>query len=402
MGRIAIVGSGQSGLQLGVALLRDGDHDITLYSPVTAEQIASGRLPSSAAVFGAARELERAAGLSLWDNEDPLIDGLRLRIGDGAGGTAVGWDTPLRAAAQAVDQRVKYPAWLAVFEQLGGRLVIEQVTPESLDRIAAHHDLTVVASGKGGLSKIFPVRAQSPVARTLGLCAVHGLRVSSPDRVRFSILPTVGEVIAIPAVTADGPAWFMLLESVPGGPMDRWAESATPRAHLALTEELLTEFFPWEAEGFRGAELVDEHAWLAHPSGLQPTERAPVTTLPCGKPVLGLADVVVLNDPIAGQGANNAAHHAAVTHRAIRGHDGPFDEAWMHRCFAEFWSHAQWSTKFSHALLAPPPAHVQKLLGLAAMRPAIAERFANGFVNPPDLQEWFFTEAAAERYLATV
>lgn len=402
MSRIAIVGSGQSGLQLGISLLRDNNHEVTLYTPNTAEEIAAGRLPSSAAVFGAALAHERAAGLSLWDKEDPLIDGLRLRIGDGAGGTAVGWDAPLRAPAQAVDQRLKYPAWLRLFAELGGRVAHRRVTPESLDQLAAQHDLTVVASGKGGLSEVFPVRRQHPAARTLGLCLVHGLRITSPDRVRFNILPTVGEAIAIPAVTADGPAYFMLLEAVPGGPLDRWPESVSAQAHLSLTRDLLAAFFPWESEAFRTAELVDEHAWLTHPTGIRPTIREPVATLPSGRIALGLADVVVLNDPIAGQGANNAAHHAAITHRAIRDHDGPFDAPWMHRVFAEFWAHAEWSTLFSQALLAPPPAHVQQLLGMAAMRPEIAERFGQGFVDPPDLRHWFFTESAATQYLATV
>ncbi|MBP2472868.1 2-polyprenyl-6-methoxyphenol hydroxylase-like FAD-dependent oxidoreductase [Crossiella equi] len=399
--RIAIVGSGQSGLQLGVALRRDG-HDVTLYSPQTPEQIGTGKLTSSAVSFGPALEAEHAAGLSLWHNEDPTVNGLRLRLGDGRGGVAVGFQAPLGALAQAVDQRVKFPAWLAEFTRLGGDLRVETVTEADLDRIAARHDLTVVASGKGGLSTVFPVRATTPAARTLGLCAVHGARVSSPDRVTFSIQPGIGELIAIPALTADGPAWFLLLESVPGGPADIWHAATDPTTHLHLTQELIRTHFPWEASRFATLELVDQNSWLSAPAGLSPTVREPVCVLPSGRAVLGLADAVVLNDPIAGQGANNAAHHAALLRSAIAAHDGAFDPAWMAGTFARFWARAEWSTKFSHALLAAPPAHVQRLLGLAGMHAPTAARFVRGFVNPVDLGEWFFTEDAAERYLATV
>ncbi len=40
--------------------------------------------------------------------------------------------------------------------------------------------------------------------------------------------------------------------------------------------------------------------------------REPFAKMPCGKPVLGMADTIVLNDPIAGQGSNNAGKCAEI------------------------------------------------------------------------------------------
>jgi hypothetical protein len=53
-------------------------------------------------------------------------------------------------------------------------------------------------------------------------------------------------------------------------------------------------------------------------------------------------------------------------------------------------------------MLQPLPPHVQQILGAAAGNPTIARRFANGFSDPNDFQEWFMTPDAAERYLASV
>jgi hypothetical protein len=64
-----------------------------------------------------------------------------------------------------------------------------------------------------------------------------------------------------------------------------------------------------------------------------------VAQLPSGGIVFGMADVVVANDPITGQGSNTAAKCADAYRAAIlaRG-DEPFDRAWMERTFEDFWA----------------------------------------------------------------
>ena len=70
------------------------------------------------------------------------------------------------------------------------------------------------------------------------------------------------------------------------------------------------------------------------PDVLTPTVRKPIAKLPSGKAVFGMADVVVLNDPITGQGSNNASKCAKIYLDAIIAQgDKPYDEAWMQATF---------------------------------------------------------------------
>jgi hypothetical protein len=149
-------------------------------------------------------------------------------------------------------------------------------------------------------------------------------------------------------------------------------------------------------------ELTDPNGILA--GRFPPTVRKPVAELPSGRPILGLADAIMLNDPITGQGSNNAAKMAAAYHAAIRAHgEGPFDRQFMERAFEDFWrDNGQYATGWTNALLSPPPEHVLKLLAAGNQSREIAHRFVNGFDNPVDYFDWFMFPDKAEAYLAEV
>ncbi|MBS2614676.1 FAD-binding oxidoreductase, partial [Salmonella enterica subsp. enterica serovar 1,4,[5],12:i:-] len=89
---------------------------------------------------------------------------------------------------------------------------------------------------------------------------------------------------------------IMVFEGVPGGPMDCWGDVKTPEQHLERSRWILDTFVPWEAERCRDIALTDDNGILA--GRFAPTVRKPVATLPSGRKVLGMGDVVVLNDPI--------------------------------------------------------------------------------------------------------
>lgn len=171
--------------------------------------------------------------------------------------------------------------------------------------------------------------------------------------------------------------------------------------HLAKSKWILETFLPWEAERCRDIELTDDNGTLV--GRFPPTVRRPVGQLPSGALVLGLADAVVLNDPITGQGSNNASKAAASYLASIREHgDGPFDREFMERAFERSWDYAQYVTTWTNAMLGPPPPHVLELLVAGNDHQAIASRFANGFDDPPDFFEWFMDPDKASRYLASV
>ncbi|MEV4455114.1 styrene monooxygenase/indole monooxygenase family protein [Microbispora sp. NPDC049633] len=405
MRRVLVVGAGQAGLHLAIGLLQNG-YDVTVVSNRTPDSIRDGRVMSGQCMFGTARAHEHTLGLDWWADACPPIEGIELSVPSPAGGKALGWAARLRTPALSVDQRVKMPAWLDEVERLGGKLVIHDAGPEDLETYATQYDLVLVAAGKGAISSLFERdAARSPYStpqRALALTYVNGL-APRPEysAVCFNLLPGVGEYFVFPALTHSGPCEIMVFEGVPGGPMDCWGDVRGPAEHLARSRRILESFFPWEAERCSGIELTDANGVLT--GRFSPTVRHPVAILPSGAPVLGVADVVVLNDPITGQGSNNAAKCAATYLQAIleRG-EQPFDAAWMRQTFDRFWAQAQHVTRWTNALLAPAEPHYLALLGAAGQVPEIASRFVNGFDDPTDYAEWFMDADKAQAYLARV
>lgn len=402
MSCVAIIGAGQSGLQLAFALLRDGD-DVIVYSDRTPDQILNSRLPSSNALFTRGLDRERELGICFWDGEQPLIDYTFVRVTDPEGNVAVSFDGRFAQHAQSVDQRLKFSTWLTAFEDRGGKVVYGAVDVDGLEAIAAANDLTIVSAGKGDIGKLFAADESRTTydrpQRSIGMCALIGSKHNSPDGVYYNIRPGIGEAFGIPMVTASGPAIAWVMEAIPGGPMDRWAEASDAASMLDLTKRTFAEFFPWDLERVNDARLADDNAWLC--GAVPPRVRKPVATLPSGRIVMGMGDVIVLNDPCTGQGANNASAYADVVYDAIRAQDsGTFDAAWMEQTFETYWEYAQWPTNFTNSMLAPPANHVLQLLGAATQIPEIGNRFTNAFTYPEDLQNFFFTPELAASYVA--
>jgi len=406
--KILIVGAGQSGLQLAHGLLQSG-YEVTLMSARTAEEIRAGRVMSTQAMFDAALQHERDLGINFWEDGTPSFQGISVSLAGPDGQRAINWTGRLDAYAQSVDQRVKMPGWMETFEQRGGRVIIHGVTVSDLDMLTARYDLTIVAAGKGELVNLFgrdPSR--SPYAapqRALSVVYVTGMtpRPETADlgAVNINLVPGVGELFVIPALTTTGPCDILFFEGIPDGPLDCWSDVRTPEEHLRRTLELMEKFVPWEYERARHVELTD---WGGTLSGrYAPVVRYPVGRLPSGGTALGMADVVVANDPITGQGSNNASKCAAIYLKAIVDHgDRPYDAEFMKATFEAYWEYAQYPTTWTNAMLQPPPPHVVEILGAAGQHQRIADRFANGFNDPRDFFDWFMDPGKTAAYLAEV
>lgn len=404
MPRIAIVGAGQAGLQLALGLLAQG-YPVTLTTNRTGEQIRSGKVMSSQCMFNTSLQTERDLGLNFWEQQCPAVEGIGLTVPhpELPGEQLFSWSARLDRYAQSVDQRLKMPVWMDEFVKRGGELVIADVGIAELESLTQSHDLVLLAAGKGEVVNQFAKdteRSQfSQPQRALALTYVQGMRPMSPfSRVAFNLIPGVGEYFVFPALTTSGPCEIMVFEGVPGGPMDCWQDIKTPEAHLAKSLELVRQYLPWEAERCHHLTLTDEQGFLS--GRFTPMVRQPVLTLPSGRQVLGMADALVVNDPITGQGSNNAAKCSKVYLQAILEHgDQAFGQDWMEQTFEQYWDYARHVVAWTNSMLLPPPQHLLELLGAASQSLPLASAISNGFDDPRQFSPWWFDAQQCQAFI---
>ena len=404
MRKIAIIGAGQSGLQLGLGLL-DAGYEVTLVSNRTAEDIRDGSIMSSQVMFDVALRTERAQGLNFWDDECPIMETLGL-AGAGPGGEKlIDWSCALNDPCQSLDQRVKFPVWMERFVERGGNLILHEATIEDAEAYAESHDLVVLAAGKGDLGKLFERDAsRSPFSapqRGLTLMFVNGMQPREDDvKGGLVLVPGVGEYLYFRALTTSGICDIMLFEAVPGGPMDDWKTPVTIEEHVEKGKEVLKTFMPWEAERCEAIVATDPNALLK--GRFPPTVRKPIGKLPSGASVLGIGDALILNDPVTGRGSNSAAVAASIYLRNIIARkDGAFDTEWMQSTFDEFWKWAEWGVRYTNVqLLVPPKPHIIQFLMAGQESHTIRKAFVEGLNEPETAFPWIEDPEAAEKFIA--
>jgi hypothetical protein len=300
-------------------------------------------------------------------------------------------------------------------ESRGGRIIIEQVTPDRLGEIAASHALTIVATGRADLCRIFERDANRSVyeqpQRNLSMIIVTG----GPPRidgvpflpVKFDFLGTDGEIFFVPYHHKDaGPCWNILIEAKPGSRMDRFADISNGEAAVERMKEVVGALFPWDEPFVRNMQLADPLGWLV--GRVTPTVRVPAARLSSGGIVAALGDTAISYDPIAAQGANSGSKQARHLVQSIiaRG-DARFDSEWITATFEEFFSeHARHAFRFSNLLLEPITAPAKELL-IAQYgsdgridNDSVQQRIANAFVenfNDPRLMTPAFTKMDVAR-----
>src|SRR2546423_7710665 len=120
MRKIAVVGSGITGLIAAHALLRAG-FDITLYSDRTADAwLAESRPTGTAARFDLALSYERELGLNFWDDAAPAGEGVFLTFCPTLHNRLVTLVGRQRRPFQTVDVRLQSARWMEELERRGG------------------------------------------------------------------------------------------------------------------------------------------------------------------------------------------------------------------------------------------------------------------------------------------
>lgn len=402
MRKIAIIGGGQSGLQLALGL-QQHQYEVTVISNRTPEQIFNGRVTSSQFMFNDSLQTERDLGINFWEKECPITEGIAFTIPGPNKTKALFWESKLEHYGQSLDQRVKFSGWMKEFAKRGGNLVIQDAGPQDVEGYSKTNDLVIVAAGKGDINRMFERDAsRSPYDKPMRALALTYVKKMVPRKpftaVSFNLVPGVGEYFVFPALTTTGQCEIMVFEGVPGGPMDCWNDIKSPQEHLAKSKWVLETFMPLEAERCQNVELTDDNGILA--GRFAPTVRKPLCKLSGGRFALGMADVVATNDPITGQGSNTAAKCASIyLKRILERGNKPFDAEWAQKTFDIFWDYAQWVVRWTNSLLVPPEPQILQLMGAASQIPPLASRIANGFNNPPDYAPWWFDVAEADKLI---
>ncbi|WP_280267115.1 styrene monooxygenase/indole monooxygenase family protein [Nocardia wallacei] len=385
----AIVGAGQTGVTAALGLL-DAGFEVTVYSDRDQRALRDD-VPATgtALIFGEAQAAEQALGLSTYTDRAPLHGGLTVRIAGPDRAELIEFDGAFDGySGVAVDTRLKADERLTAFQERGGRFVVGEVTPEKLDSIAAAHDLTLVATGRGGLSALFPIDDARTVydapQRTLLTLTVTGLghdenvfahrSPAGGARSGFSILGDQGEGWWGPYLHKDaGPSWAFLGWARPGSEWEKrfTAADSAQSAHRIIVD-LYRDYLDWDLPEVLATRVIaeDEHSWLR--GAVRPVFREGLGHTAGGHPVAALGDTAVAYDPIAGQGAQSGLIQAQRLVAAAATHDGPFDDAWITAQYTGFL-----------AARAEPAAHVTRLfLGDPELTDVGNQFFAAAAVDP--------------------
>jgi flavin-dependent dehydrogenase len=399
MRKIAIIGAGQAGLHLGIGLV-DAEYAVTLFSDRTPEAIQHGKPMGTPILFQDTLQLERDLGINFWDQKSDCVR-FRSEVADPEGNTVLALSANLEQPWQAVDQRSKFPVWMQEFVKRGGELVIQSTTLEDLEKYAQVYDLVVVTAGRGSFSTLFERDAQKSnheqPKRYVASLIVTGLKGDLQSS-KVTTLPGIGEIIQIPFYANGQLCTTLAFEACFGGAMDQFSQAQSGQELLEIGKTVIQQLKPDYYDAIADLKLVDEQAYVK--GAITPTVRQPVGHLPSGAAVMGIGDVILLHDPITGQGANNATKMAHLVKQRIIEHSNQhFDASWMQHVFDEFWNYVQHSRTFTDCLLTPP-AHLQDLMVAMAENSDILADYLQGLNHPPSLYPWFFEPEAAKHYLA--
>ncbi|AOY90727.1 oxygenase [Cupriavidus sp. USMAA2-4] len=370
--KIAVVGAGLAGASAALGFANAG-FAVTLYSDKPREVLRNGVAATGTAIyFGQPSQDADAQIIENLYGDDSFADGFSVRAYNEDKSPLLSFDTDYHYyRAQAVDVRLRADDRIGRFIGKGGEFRVEAVTPDSLDAIAAAHDLTLVATGKQSLADLFPVDEGRTVykapQRHLLTVNVRGLdydKTTFDYRSQvgwkhnlFTIHGAEGEVFTGPLLHKDGVrGWILLGFAKPGGDWQkRFAEATDSASALSIFKKLFHDYFPEDAAEIDKLQVIesDPYTWLK--GAVTPTVRKAVGYTRNGHVVAALGDTAIAVDPLAGQGAQNVSIQVAALVRAATERQGPFDAAWITDQFDAHWErHGYGATEVTRLFLGDP------------------------------------------------
>jgi flavin-dependent dehydrogenase len=403
--KIAIIGAGLAGTTAGLGLVNAG-FDVTIYSDRDRQSLRNDTPPTGTAVyFGKSLDYDAEIIEDLYEAGNST--GMSVRIFSGAGEARVPvleFDAPFQYRAQAVDTRLRADDRLARFLARGGKFKVRAVTPQEVDAIASEVDLTLVATGRGGLSELFPVDPERTVykepQRQLLLATFKGLdradrqfAYRSSDGARhnwFNIHAEFGETFFGPYLHKDvGATRAFIGFAKPGSPwIDLFKSVNDAQSARDAVVKLFATYFPEDAGLIQQLEPLheDPHSWFQ--GAVTPTVRRTVSLTANGHAVAAIGDAAVSFDPIGGQGAQNAVIQSARLVRALKEHEGAITYKWLQDEFDGHWdTRVEAASEVTRLFLgdAKYAAHGELLFPAAAVNTNVASAFFGLLSEPQPL-----------------
>ncbi|MCM3729895.1 styrene monooxygenase [Neobacillus cucumis] len=386
--RLCIIGSGVAGLHLAYAL--KDDFDITVIERQSSDQIKNGRIMSTQVHFGSTRNREKRFNVPKW-GEQALIKSIHITIGNQK--LFVG---KLRDPALSVDQRLYYSHSIKDLVEKGVSFRLEKVEKESVEVLIDAFDLVIDCTGKNGPLFPFPIEEDlSPFQTPQRKCIVgyfKGIKANTPLGVSVTVLPELGEMFEIPAITEHGPVTILFIMAIPNSDLDIFKGIKNAEEFTLKMRSTVQQFFPeiYNRMDGKNFELCDENSFLQ--TALTPVIRKPYLMVK-NKLVVGCGDSVFLNDPITGQGCNLSSYCAEQLYETLTEYKNSKWDVETGECY---WNrtkqYVKEVTEWTNAMTKPLPEHVVQLLLQGAQDQVKANEIAEWFANPTKAYNAFFSK----------
>ncbi len=400
---IGIVGGGIAALHLALALQK-GQVDAVVYTARDYGELPDGPLLNTVVHHNPTIVRDEFLDADHWPADRY---GYRRHFHRLGGSDPVEFTGLFSRPSSAVDHRLYLPALAGTFADRGGRIRTAAIGARDLSRLAAQHDLVVIASGKGPLSGLFDRRATlSPFhAPQRRICAglYTGIRRRIEDGVGISIAPGVGELLEIPIITRHGRVTALLFENLPHteasalSNIDPASEGGGVFTRAVL--DLLRRHHPMTLERVDEAEfgLTDPRDLLQ--GAVIPAFREDYFEIEDGVFALALGDAHVVVDPIMGLGANIAAYSAGVVADRVLDSRGIFDELFCEDVARARMGVLHGASQWTNLMLRQHP-RVSDVLRAASRNPMLANTFTDNFDHPDRQWKILATDRRAERFIS--
>lgn len=384
--KICIIGSGTAGLQLAYSLKEE--FDVTVIHSNSSDKIRNGRIMSTQVHFGSTRTRENRFKMPKWEDRT-LLKSIHMTIGNQK--LFVG---RLKEPALSVDQRFYFSHCLKDLENQGVSFRLLRVNKDQIESLADEFDLTIDCSGKSGPLFPFPIEKQlSPIQVPQRKCIVGyflGVKPNDPPGISVTVLPEIGEMFEIPAMTEQGPVTILFIMAVPGGELDVFKEIKDVKEFTNQMKNITQKYFQDIHERIQQDifALSDDKAFLN--VAIKPVIRKPYVIFK-NKIVIGCGDSVFLNDPITGQGCNLSSFCAEQLYETLIQYK---NSIWDIRIGETYWDRTKTVvkeiTEWTNAMTQALPQHVVQILLAGAENQKIADEVAEWFANPRKAYEVFF------------